>query len=190
MIQIQLQQHDPRLALEAGSAQREPGFKPFGDDGLTFADVIDIVNPLQHIPVISTFYRKLTGDTIDPAMRIAGGALFGGPLGALASTMVVAVNEARRATLDASVEEDTRVAEHTPPPPGNPVISANPRSANRVAQSESPGESRSETPEPTQVAMRQPRRGGWMIAQAYGETLNRFAELAPDKSRPGIDETV
>src|SRR5262245_34046554 len=28
--------------------------------------LIDIVNPLQHIPVISTLYRRITGDEISP----------------------------------------------------------------------------------------------------------------------------
>ena len=176
--------------MEAGSPPRGPGFKPFGDDGLTFADVIDIVNPLQHIPVISTFYRKLTGDTIDPAMRIAGGALFGGPLGALASTMAVAVNEARRAPLDATAEADSQVAEHVSPPHGNLTLTAHRRSADKNVQREPAGETQSASRETSPLAARQPRRGGWMVAQAYGETLNRFAELAPDKSRPGIDVTV
>jgi len=35
-------------------------------------------------------YRKLTGDTIAPAMQIAGGALFGGPLGAAISIVTTA----------------------------------------------------------------------------------------------------
>lgn len=56
-----------------------------------FADLIDIINPLQHIPVVSNIYRAVTGDTINPAGRILGGTLFGGPLGFLAgigSTLV------------------------------------------------------------------------------------------------------
>ena len=62
-----------------------PDFKPFGEDGLTFMDLIDIINPFQHIPVLSSFYRKVTGDSIDPASRIAGGTLFFGPIGAAAA---------------------------------------------------------------------------------------------------------
>jgi hypothetical protein len=58
------------------------GVKLFGDDGFNFRDVLDLVNPLQHIPVIGNIYRSLTGDIAAPAIRIAGGALFGGPLGA------------------------------------------------------------------------------------------------------------
>lgn len=58
-----------------------PDFKPFGDDGLTFDDLLDVINPLQQLPVIGSLYRWLTGDQISPAARIAGGALFGGPIG-------------------------------------------------------------------------------------------------------------
>lgn len=174
--------------MEAGNPSGGRGFKPFGDDGLTFADVIDIVNPLQHIPIVSTFYRKLTGDTIDPAIRIAGGALFGGPLGALASTMAVAVNEARRTVVDDAVAIDGQLAEREPPP-GNPVSDAHARNMNTAIRREpTPPDTRATATDA--VAARQPRRGGWMVAQAYGETLSRFAELAPNNSRSTIDETV
>jgi hypothetical protein len=42
-----------------------------------FADFLDIINPLQHIPIISTIYRNLTGDQIGMAPRVIGGALWG-----------------------------------------------------------------------------------------------------------------
>jgi hypothetical protein len=188
LIQIQLQQHDPRLVMEAGNPRGDPGFKPFGDDGLTFADIVDIVNPLQHIPIVGTFYRKLTGDTIDPAIRIAGGALFGGPLGALASTMAVAVNEARRVPVDDAVAIDGQLAERAPPP-GNPLSDAHARTADAATRPQPAApDSRSRTNDT--IATRAPRRGGWMVAQAYGETLSRFAELAPGHARGSIDETV
>ncbi len=55
------------------------------DNGFSFEhllkDVIDIVNPLQHFPVISTLYRHLTGDTIDTPEKLAGDFLYGGPIG-------------------------------------------------------------------------------------------------------------
>lgn len=57
------------------------------DDGFSFDDVIDIINPLQHIPVLSMFYRNFTGDTIKPFANIIGGAIFGGPVGAVSSTV-------------------------------------------------------------------------------------------------------
>ena len=76
----------PAIAIAASAAPSKPwsigGVKLFGDDGFNFRDVLDLINPLQHIPVIGNIYRKLTGDVAAPAIRIAGGALFGGPLGA------------------------------------------------------------------------------------------------------------
>ena len=66
-------------------------FKPFGEDGVSFMDFLDIINPLQHIPLISTLYRNLTGDEIDPASKIAGSTLYGGPIGAVASLIDVTV---------------------------------------------------------------------------------------------------
>lgn len=58
----------------------------FGEDGLTFGDILDVINPLQHIPIVSTIYRAITGDEISPGARVAGGALYGGPIGFAAAT--------------------------------------------------------------------------------------------------------
>jgi len=62
------------------------------EKGISFFDLIDIINPLQHIPVISTIYRSLTGDRIGLAPRLIGGALFAGPFG-LANAVVTATIE-------------------------------------------------------------------------------------------------
>ncbi len=59
----------------------------FGKDGMTFGDFLDIINPLQQLPIIGTIYRAVTGDTIKPAARIAGGLLYGGPIGFVASLL-------------------------------------------------------------------------------------------------------
>ena len=59
---------------------------------VSFLDFIDIINPLQHIPIISTIYRGLTGDQIGLLPRIIGGALFAGPLG-VANAIVTAAIE-------------------------------------------------------------------------------------------------
>lgn len=56
-----------------------------------FADLLDMINPLQHLPLVSNVYRYVTGDEIKPAARIVGGAAFGGFLGAasgLANTIL------------------------------------------------------------------------------------------------------
>ncbi|NQV22042.1 MAG: hypothetical protein HQ511_11560 [Rhodospirillales bacterium] len=53
----------------------------FGDDGLTFRDLLDMINPLQHLPVVSTIYRSLVDDELSPGSRMVGGGLFGGFIG-------------------------------------------------------------------------------------------------------------
>ncbi len=55
--------------------------------------LIDIVNPLQHIPFVSTLYRAVTGDTISAGAKLIGGGIFGG-IGGLASSAADMVFEA------------------------------------------------------------------------------------------------
>ncbi len=62
--------------------------KPFG-----FGDVVDMVNPLQHIPLVNIAYREVTGDEIRPISKIVGGALFGGPMGVTSGIVDVIVTE-------------------------------------------------------------------------------------------------
>lgn len=49
-----------------------------GADGrFGFDDLLDIINPLQHIPLVNTAYRALTGDTVDGAAQLLGAIPFG-----------------------------------------------------------------------------------------------------------------
>jgi hypothetical protein len=48
---------------------------------LSFYDFLDIINPLQHIPIVSDYYRDVTGDTIKPELKLAGAAATGGIFG-------------------------------------------------------------------------------------------------------------
>jgi hypothetical protein len=57
----------------------------FGEDGLSFRDVLDAVNPLNHIPLVSSWFEKETEHTPSTASKLAGGALLGGPIGFVAS---------------------------------------------------------------------------------------------------------
>lgn len=61
---------------------------------LSFDDLIDVINPLQHLPIVSSVYRALTGDEISPHARAVGGGLYGGPVGALAAGVTMAAEEA------------------------------------------------------------------------------------------------
>lgn len=86
---------------EGGSFSRAPGAVPEGDvkraedagkkAGFSFAGFLDMINPLQHIPIVSSIYRRITGDEITPVGRIAGDTLFFGVVGlanALANTLL------------------------------------------------------------------------------------------------------
>lgn len=55
-----------------------------------FRDIIDIINPLQHIPIVATLYRHMTGEKIGAIPRVIGGALWG-RLGGFVSGLVNAL---------------------------------------------------------------------------------------------------
>lgn len=63
------------------------------DESFGFGDLLDMVNPLQHIPIVSSIYRDVTGDEIKPIGKIIGGAVFGGPAGAASGLVNVIVEE-------------------------------------------------------------------------------------------------
>jgi hypothetical protein len=57
-----------------------------GGDG--FADMLEMINPLQHLPVVAHFYRNETGSDIPDVAKIIGAGLFGGVLAAAGSAAV------------------------------------------------------------------------------------------------------
>lgn len=87
----------PQAASEDKAAEGSEGGKHLSmfanDDEPSFWDVLDVINPLQHIPVISNLYREMTGDQIGVGARLVGGTLFGGPLGLIASAVDCVVEE-------------------------------------------------------------------------------------------------
>ncbi|WP_434624486.1 hypothetical protein [Azospirillum sp. B2RO_4] len=58
-----------------------------------FDDLLDVVNPLQQLPVVSSVYREATGENISIPARLAGGFLFGGLPGLIGSAAMVAFEE-------------------------------------------------------------------------------------------------
>ena len=111
----------PAAATASASASRYG----FGDDGFTFGDFLDIINPLQHIPVVGTIYRAITGDTMEAGSEIAGGALYGGPIGALLSVADVAftaetgkpIDETMLAWVGIGGDDAPAAVAHNPPAP-------------------------------------------------------------------------
>lgn len=56
--------------------------------------LIDIINPLQHIPIVGAIYRHLTGDEMSPVAKLVGDTLYGGPIGAAVSVADLAYEKA------------------------------------------------------------------------------------------------
>ena len=74
--------------------------KLFVNQEASWRDAVDVVNPLQHIPLVSDYYREITGDEIGYLPKVIGGTLmssligFGAVYGLAASVLDVGINEA------------------------------------------------------------------------------------------------
>src|SRR5437868_15249190 len=69
----------PISADQAGA----PKASKSSDWDFSFHNLLSIINPLEHLPVIGTLYRAITGTHIGVPERIAGDALYGGLWGAI-----------------------------------------------------------------------------------------------------------
>lgn len=164
----------------------------FGNDGLSFSDLIDLVNPLQHIPVVGNLYRKLTQDTIDPAVRVAGGALFGGPLGALFATGGMLLEHGAADTVDAPSAPNTvetvadgggapgsAAAAVAEAPRGGWLVSAAVTGRIEAFAPPRAGTVDADTPA-LAVTVPPPRHpGGWLVEQAYAGSAVARARQPP-----------
>jgi len=68
-------------APPASPSSEHLGRAMWSHGSFSFKDLIDIVNPLQHLPVVGSIYRYLTGDEPAVGTRVIGDALYGGPIG-------------------------------------------------------------------------------------------------------------
>ena len=100
---------------------------------LDFDDLLDVVNPLHHLPVVGTLYRAISGDAISAVPKIAGNALYGGLWGAVSaiadtafeaitgkdfgSTLLALASEALGLDDDKPGEAPVRMAGNAPPSP-------------------------------------------------------------------------
>jgi hypothetical protein len=148
-----------------------------GTVDMDFWDFVDIVNPLQHIPVVNTIYRELTGDTIKGVSRVIGGGLYGGVIGLVAGigSAIVAETTGKDpgehvlAMLTGSGDEtpapagSTAIAEATPPTAA-PAAEAAPAPASPPSASVQP----TPTPIPasTSTAMAEPAAAGEILMPA------------------------
>ncbi len=92
----------PSLSATAARPQHgviaPPGVESIQDSGqpaqnFSFSDFLSVINPLQHIPIVGTIYRAITGDTLAPAARVLGGTLFGGPIGLISSALNAVIEQ-------------------------------------------------------------------------------------------------
>lgn len=83
----------------AGSVAKYDSFSDFmatceQDDAdpsrVGLGDILDVINPLQHLPLVGSLYRFITGDTIKPAAMVAGGTIYGGGIGLVTSSVMAA----------------------------------------------------------------------------------------------------
>lgn len=89
------------ITIRPAAEAKESRVGLFSENIPSFEDVLDAINPLQQLPVISSLYRAESGDGISIVSRLLGGALFGGPIGFL----VAAVNAGIEAVTGSDVGE-------------------------------------------------------------------------------------
>ncbi len=92
LVKEQINPQDNSYNLTMDDSKIEKGMARESADRFNLFDFLDMINPLQHIPVVNYIYRHMTGDEIKPISAIIGGAVFAGPAGA-ASGLVSSVVE-------------------------------------------------------------------------------------------------
>lgn len=70
--------------------------------GFSFKDVLDTINPLQHIPLVSGMYRAATGQSISTTAKLAGDTIYGLALGGGVLGMATALGSS---VADTAVQE-------------------------------------------------------------------------------------
>ncbi|HUT50804.1 MAG TPA: hypothetical protein VM325_15810 [Alphaproteobacteria bacterium] len=81
--------------VKSASAPAKPsdGLKLWDGGSFDFHDILDVINPLHHLPVVNSIYRAESGDEIGAVPRILGSMLYGGGLvGALIGAASAIVN--------------------------------------------------------------------------------------------------
>ncbi len=81
----------PKIARSWRMADAEKATEVHENLDLNWDDVVDLLNPLQHIPIVGTIYRELTGDKISPEIQIAGSVAFGALTGSLVVSAIAGI---------------------------------------------------------------------------------------------------
>jgi hypothetical protein len=147
---LQRMGHIPTPRASGGVGQLQAFSSPGGP---SFKDVLDIINPLQHIPVVNTLYRHLTGDTEGAVADVLGGALYGGPVGAVLAVGDDAIKDSTGASVSDHAwamlfggptpdgSSPTAIVKAAPASPAPAVAGATPAAAIQLASAEPPAPS-------------------------------------------------
>lgn len=92
-IHASLRQYDRMAPPDAGPPLGADEAAPIQAEPLSFGEAVRALNPLHHLPGVGIAYRALTGEEINPAFRVLGGALFGGPLGMVTAAVTAAIEQ-------------------------------------------------------------------------------------------------
>jgi hypothetical protein len=76
--------------VTVAGAKPDDTAKAGGEHEGFFHHLLDVINPLQHLPIIGTIYRAITGEHIGPVEKVMGDTLYGGLWGAVSSFADVA----------------------------------------------------------------------------------------------------
>jgi len=87
------------------------------EGGFSFDDLVDFINPLHHIPVVSEIYREMTGDTIRPHVQAAASAVFGpvSLVSGVAKAMISAETSHQSQVAAAATAPDERASTRSTP---------------------------------------------------------------------------
>jgi len=94
-------------SLSSSLAGGDQGGQSVKAPSASFSEFLDVVNPLHHLPVVGNVYRSMTGDEISSVARIAGGTIYGGPLGGLSSIAQAAIEEHSGDSMINSIQKAT-----------------------------------------------------------------------------------
>jgi hypothetical protein len=141
----------------------------FGADGPSFRDVLDAINPLNQIPIVSDILANVTGHTPSTGSKLAGGALAAlatGPIGFVA-------------TLANIIFEDGAGQS-----PANAVYAAlTGEGATQVASNDKGPESLGDIDQPQEVASLEPAAGATVMAATVPEVVvERSGSRGNDKA--------
>ena len=115
----------PEQAAATAAEAADPAATAFADGSSPgLGDALDIINPLQHIPLVSQYYRDWTGDDMGYISQVAGGALWGGSLGVATSFVNLGLTSVMGKSPTQYIQQFFAADEEATASPGNVAATA------------------------------------------------------------------